>query len=197
MWRENAQVSFYLFLFVSEATLIIHRWKMGKTRNRINEPIALSCPSAIVEYHDYHSHSLTHNKITVNNKLVTMEIHTRVTVVQVPMETRTMVTLLRVTMEIISITSSRIHTIKLKLIHSTHLSFPGVIFYTYFIMITCLINFSDNVSCKGTKETHVIRVVSLTTGMFQYNLSQLQWNPFTVRMDNPRWGALSLLATFK
>ena len=70
MWRENAQVSFYLFLFVSEATLIIHRWKMGKTRNRINEPIALSCPSAIVEYHDYHSHSLTHNKITVNNKLV-------------------------------------------------------------------------------------------------------------------------------
>ena len=56
----------------------------GRKNNRINEPITLSCPSTIVEYHDYHS--LTHNKITVNHKLVTMETHTRVKVVYVAME---------------------------------------------------------------------------------------------------------------
>ena len=52
-------------LSISETTLMIHRRTIGRKINDRNEPITLSSPSTIVEYHDYHP--LIHNKITVNH----------------------------------------------------------------------------------------------------------------------------------
>ena len=83
MWRKKARVIVLLILVIS--------WKMEKN-NKINQPLTHSCPSTIVEYHD--SHSLTHNKITVDHKLVTMGTCTKVTVVCVAMTTDTMVTVI-------------------------------------------------------------------------------------------------------
>ena len=151
---------------------MIHRWTIGRKINEINEPITLSCPRTIVEYHDYHP--LIHNKITVNHKLVTMETCTRVTVLHVATEIGTVVTVSHVAMEIIpmvtTITSSHIYIIRLKLIHSTFIIFRSNILHLFFTMMTCLINFSDHISCKETKGTHVSRAVALTTGsLFRFN----------------------------
>ena len=109
-----------------------------RENNEINQPITLSCLSPIVEYHDYHS--LTHNKITVNHKLVTMETHTRVTVVHVAMEIGTVVTVLYVAMEIISMvpttTSSHFYMIKIKIdTFSTFVIFRSNIIRLFYLLI--------------------------------------------------------------